>query len=129
MYRIFACTGLRHRSKKIKSGVTGIHFSSIVETKVGYSVCYIKGQNAITNKRLYLLSWWADIMTSRRRGWCSYIELLSTRHFDLPGAIFRLAPLSNKTIKNRYFEEPNSGLSVRFKRAFISKAYTVTTCS
>ena len=92
MYRIFACTGLRHRSKKIKSGVTGIHFSSIVETKVGYSVCYIKGQNAITNKRLYLLSWWADIMTSRRRGLCSYIELRSTRHFDLPRAIFRLAP-------------------------------------
>ena len=129
MYRILHVPDYVTGQKKIKSGVTGIRFSSIVETKVGYSVCYINGQNAITNKRVYLLSWWADIMTSRRRGWCSYIELLSTRHFDLPGAIFRLAPLSNKTIKNRYFEEPNSGLSVRFKRAFISKAYTVTTCS
>ena len=44
-----------------------------------------EGQNAITNKRLYPLSWWADIRTSRRRGWCSYIELLSRCHFDLPG--------------------------------------------
>jgi hypothetical protein len=33
------------------------------------------GQNAITNKRLYILSWWADIKRSRRRGWGSYIEL------------------------------------------------------
>ena len=44
-----------------------------------------EGQNAITNKRLYLVSWSADIRTSRRRGWCSYIELLSTCHFGLPG--------------------------------------------
>ena len=38
----------------------------------------------MTNKRLYLVSWSTAIKTSRRRGWCSYIELLSTCHFGLP---------------------------------------------
>jgi hypothetical protein len=42
-------------------------------------------QNAMTNKRLYLVSWSAAIRTSRRRGWCSYIELLSTCQPGLPG--------------------------------------------
>jgi hypothetical protein len=39
----------------------------------------------MTNKRLYVVSWPADIGTSRLRGWCSYIELLNTCHFGLPG--------------------------------------------
>jgi hypothetical protein len=48
----------------------------------------------MTNKRLYLVSWSTAIRTSRRRGWCSYIELLSTCHFGLPVPVSSLGPSS-----------------------------------
>ena len=72
--------------KNVKSGCGGQPFSFDRRTKArGRPELHKGGQNAITNKRLYLVSWSAGIRTSRRRGWCSYIELLSTFHFDLPG--------------------------------------------
>jgi hypothetical protein len=46
----------------------------------------------MTNKRLYLVSGSTAIRTSRRRGWCSYIELLGSPHLSFwPSR--RLAPL------------------------------------
>ena len=83
---IFAIGRLRHRSKKILSGCKRQPFSLPCRNEGwGQPMLHKGGQNAMTNKRLYLVSWSADIRTSRRRGWCSYIELLSTCHFGLPG--------------------------------------------
>ena len=83
---IFAIGRLRHRSKSFLSGCKRQPFSLPCRNEGwGQPMLHKGGQNAMTNKRLYLVSWSADIRTSRRRGWCSYIELLSTCHFGLPG--------------------------------------------